>query len=104
MHVLEWKWVVLLLAVAAIAAPSAGAQSLAWSSFLGTTGVSSPQVVVDGQGNSYSAAAAQDPGGLADIVVVKHDAAGDQVWSARFNGTGNGSDDPFDIALDPRAT
>ena len=35
-----------------------------------------------------------------DIVTLKYDRAGKLLWTARFNGTGNGEDHPYDIAVD----
>ena len=42
--------------------------------------------------------------GYSDYVTLKYDAAGNQLWEARYNGSANGTDAPTDIVLAPDAS
>ncbi|KPK64440.1 hypothetical protein AMJ83_01630 [candidate division WOR_3 bacterium SM23_42] len=57
-------------------------------------------LVLDSGCNVYVAGYSYGIGTEADITTVKYDSAGNELWVARYNGPGNGSDVAFDIALD----
>ncbi|HZH97769.1 MAG TPA: hypothetical protein VEX38_02255, partial [Fimbriimonadaceae bacterium] len=57
--------------------------------------------VPDGQGGVYVTRSSEDSNANEDMVTLKFDAAGNQVWAKRFQGPENGSDVPSEIALDP---
>jgi hypothetical protein len=70
-------------------------------------GLASVAVVVDGSGNSYVTGASLKDAAHnfnEDIILIKYDPAGVQVWAREFDETGDatfGSDVPFWLALDP---
>jgi hypothetical protein len=96
----------LLLAItfSAFAGPSLQVNQDWTASYPGLFGVA---VVVDGNSNSYvTGPSLQDAAHNFnhDIVLVKYNAAGAQVWAREFDETGDatfGSDVPFWLALDP---
>jgi hypothetical protein len=51
-------------------------------------------------GSVYVSGASTGVGTVYDYATVKYDALGSQLWVARYSGTGNSSDYPYDIALD----
>ena len=55
-------------------------------------------VVVDGEGNSYVVSTAYEDGVHLDVLVVKLDVSGSQLWSRYV--VGSGHDNPTDLALD----
>ncbi len=57
-------------------------------------------IAVDPQGNSYVTGSSPGLGTSYDYATVKYDANGNQLWVARFNGIGNGSDFPAGIVID----
>lgn len=60
-------------------------------------------IAVDRHGNVYvTGASAQNPGGdyNFDIVTIKYDAMGNQLWLNRYNGPGDGDDSPAAIIVD----
>jgi hypothetical protein len=59
-----------------------------------------PEMLLDAQGNVYLVGLSVGSGTSTDIAVVKYDPAGQLLWASRFNGTGNGSDTPYNAALD----
>ena len=59
-----------------------------------------PLMAVDSAGNVYVAGQSRGIGTDADIVVTKYDTGGNELWVARFNGTGNGADYPTGVTLD----
>ena len=57
-------------------------------------------VAVDGSGNVYvTGYSTNQPFGL-DYLTARYDAAGALIWTARYNGEGNGDDSAFSIAVD----
>jgi hypothetical protein len=65
------------------------------------TGFTSPydrEVAVDAQGNAYVISSAYDDGMHVDVLVVKLDPSGTQIWSRYI--VGNDHDNPTDVALD----
>jgi hypothetical protein len=58
------------------------------------------QMAIDGQGNVYRSGRSVGIGTGTDIATIKYDTNGNLLWVARFNGTGNGSDTPSDLAVD----
>jgi uncharacterized delta-60 repeat protein len=57
-------------------------------------------ITTDGLGNVYvTGYSSNKPYGV-DYFTVKYSAAGAQLWTARYNGTGNGDDGAFAIAVD----
>jgi hypothetical protein len=59
-----------------------------------------PFMALDAAGNAYVAAQSRGIGTGVDIVVTKYDPNGNELWVARFNGTGNGTDYPTGLTLD----
>jgi len=57
-------------------------------------------MVVDGQNNLFVTGPSEGKKGNVDYTTVKYNAAGQQEWVARYNGTGNGEDWPYAITLD----
>jgi hypothetical protein len=57
-------------------------------------------LVLDNACNVYVAGYSYGIGTTSDITVIKYDSSGTELWVARYNGPGNGSDVGFDIALD----
>jgi len=56
-------------------------------------------LVVDNLGNVYVTGDSRSPGSY-DYATVKYNSSGNQVWVARYNGTGNGFDQANDVAVD----
>ena len=63
----------------------------------GTNGTNA--IAVDSSGNVYVAGWSAGTENT-DYVVIKYNSNGDQQWSERYNGSGNGYDAPYGIALD----
>jgi uncharacterized delta-60 repeat protein len=63
----------------------------------GTNGTNA--IAVDDSGNVYVAGWSAGTENT-DYVVIKYNSNGDQQWAQRYNGTGNGYDAPYGIALD----
>jgi uncharacterized delta-60 repeat protein len=57
-------------------------------------------IAIDGLGNVYVAGYSLGDGTGEDFATVKYDATGQEIWVARYNGSGNGSDEAVDIAVD----
>jgi uncharacterized delta-60 repeat protein len=57
-------------------------------------------IVVDNSGNVYVAGGSEGPGTGSDYVTIKYDAAGQQQWVARYDGTAHDFDEADAIALD----
>lgn len=55
---------------------------------------------VDDAGNIYTAGASTGSGSGIDFAVVKYSQAGTLLWSARYNGPGNGADDAYLVKVD----
>lgn len=47
---------------------------------------------LDEAGNSYVFGGSNGVGSLSDFVIVKYDASGNEIWTARYNGLGNSTD------------
>ena len=63
----------------------------------GTNGTNA--IAVDSSGNVYVAGWSAGTENT-DYVVIKYNSNGDQQWAQRYNGSGNGYDAPYGIALD----
>ena len=59
------------------------------------------ELMLDGAGNVYVMGWSFSRKGGKDFAVVKYDQDGKEAWSARFDGSARGEDEPNDIALDP---
>lgn len=57
-------------------------------------------MVVDKFGNSYVTGTGYGTSGTYDYLTVKYDAAGNFLWKAEYNGTGNGLDEARSVAID----
>jgi len=55
---------------------------------------------LDNSGNIYLTGKSINGAGNFDIVTVKYNASGTLLWSRRYNGTGNGLDEPTAITVD----
>ncbi len=70
-----------------------------WATRFGTAGSSGAAVAVDPAGNVYVAANIFRGVRGFDLLTIKYDAAGTQLWSREFNGIGNGLEYPVGIAI-----
>ena len=57
-------------------------------------------MVIDAAGNVYVSGPSEGKKGNVDYATIKYNSAGVQQWVARYNGTGNGEDWPYAIAVD----
>lgn len=57
-------------------------------------------ITVDASGNIYVTGYSAGPSANYDVVTIKYDPAGTQQWATRYNGTANGFDEGYDIAVD----
>ena len=57
-------------------------------------------MVIDAAGNIYVTGPSEGKKGNVDYATIKYNSAGVQQWVARYNGTGNGEDWPYAIAVD----
>ncbi len=57
-------------------------------------------LAVDKNGNVYVTGASVGPGVNYDYTTVKYDSSGILQWASRYNGSGNGDDFSYDIAVD----
>jgi uncharacterized delta-60 repeat protein len=57
-------------------------------------------IVTDAAGNVYVTGYSAGPSANYDVVTIMYNAAGVQQWATRFNGTANGFDEGYDIAVD----
>src|SRR5437773_2112692 len=57
-------------------------------------------VAVDNQGNVVAAGSTQNAGTFFDFTVAKFDRDGILLWQQNLNGTANGSDAAFSVAVD----
>ena len=81
--------------------PTPGAPTPDWNSLYNgpqSLADNNSKVAVDSQGNVYVTGSSVKTGGDNDIVTIKYDSAGAQMWAKRFNGPGN----YHDIAYDTR--
>ena len=77
--------------------------TLAWAKNYNGKGDNSDNVnkiVVDASGNSYLAGYTYNAGSEKDLLVVKLSPIGDTLWTKKYNGTSNNSDEAMDIAVD----
>nr|MDQ2987388.1 SBBP repeat-containing protein [Armatimonadota bacterium] len=61
---------------------------------------SATALAVDGAGNVYVTGSSYGPGTFYDYATIKYDSNGNQVWLARYNGTGNGNDFASALTVD----
>ena len=57
-------------------------------------------IAIDNSGNVYVTGESQGLNGSADYVIIKYFTNGDTAWVRRYNGSGNGYDRAYDIAVD----
>ena len=58
------------------------------------------EIAVDNNGNVFVSGKSTNFDGSYDIVTIKYDAAGNEVWVKKYNGSGNGDDWAVDLVLD----
>jgi hypothetical protein len=58
-------------------------------------------ITTDALGNVYVTGRSNGVGTDRDIATIKYDTNGNQLWVSRFNGPGDGRDEPSDIDIDP---
>jgi uncharacterized delta-60 repeat protein len=76
---------------------------LAWATPYNGTGNGYDEaraIDIDASGNVYVTGYSAGPSNNYDIVTIKYNAAGAQQWATQFNGTANGFDEGYDIAVD----
>lgn len=90
---------VLALLIIALArlSPAFAQVSEAW---VATYNGSANAIALDKAGNIYVAGTAKDLDTLEDIITIKYDSNGNQLWVARYNGPGNGWDVARGLAVD----
>lgn len=67
----------------------------------GTNSDSGKEIAVDASGNVYVTGTSYTNASSGyDIVTIKYDPLGNQLWASTFNGSGNGLDEGRDIAVD----
>jgi hypothetical protein len=57
-------------------------------------------VMLDDAGNVYVTGWSEGSGTSCDYATIKYDPNGEQIWAARYNGSGNGSDEATDLVVD----
>jgi len=57
-------------------------------------------MTIDASGNLYVTGTSSVAGGISDYATIKYDNSGQQQWVARYNGTGNGSNQAAGVAID----
>ncbi len=57
-------------------------------------------IAVDGSGNAIVSGISNDSTNRSDYITIKYASNGDTVWTRRYNGTGNQSDQPTGLVLD----
>lgn len=57
-------------------------------------------IAVDGSCNVYVTGSSEGDGTNSDYATIKYDTNGTELWEARYNGPGNGYDDPVGINVD----
>ena len=88
--------------------PVAGASAAAFYNGPANCCEGSARLAVDSSGNAYvagrSTTSRPQPSGPAneDIVVVKYDPQGNELWARRFDGERGSTDEPYDVAVDAR--
>ena len=55
---------------------------------------------VDDNGNSYITGYTLSTGNDYNIITIKYDASGNQMWATTYNGTANGFDEGYDVTSD----
>jgi uncharacterized delta-60 repeat protein len=58
------------------------------------------ELAVDSDGNVYVAGFSDGAGSMEDILAIKYDADGNELWVAHYNGSDNGTDEAIGLALD----
>lgn len=56
-------------------------------------------IAIDTSGNIYVTGYNCDSVGFDDIMTIKYDSSGNELWARRFNGSANSHDEAFDIAV-----
>jgi DNA-binding beta-propeller fold protein YncE len=67
----------------------------------GDDGFNCVSMAFDPSGNIYVLGGSAGSGPGLDYATVKYDSNGNQLWIARYNGPGNGDDEPDRVAVDP---
>ncbi len=58
------------------------------------------KITLDSNGNIYATGKSEGLGTHSDYAIVKYDSNGNQLWVTTYNGSGNDTDEPKDLAVD----
>jgi uncharacterized delta-60 repeat protein len=58
-------------------------------------------VALDDSGNVYVSGSSKSTANGTDIITIKYDNQGNEIWSVSYNGSGNSDDTPTNLAIDP---
>ncbi len=77
--------------------------NFSWVQYYNGPGNSTDQpwaIALDNIGTVYASGSSYGTNGTTDYCTVKYDTYGNNIWAARYEGPGNGTDDAYDLAVD----
>ena len=97
MKKIHTTFLIILIGLSSLAQPS-----LQWAkTFDGTTGTDQGNVItLDASGNVFVGCSSDGFGTGSDYLTIKYNSNGDTIWTKRYNGTGNGTDEIKGIKVD----